>query len=233
MSRFSRFLDKRLGVRFDRNTLGNLVKNVAPAVAFTPAGVLGAGAMGALGESLRSGSNLGDIAKAGLSNAAIGGGAKAGYGALRSLASGGSGGAAASASAPDMGGYRPFGIRDGARMANVAPAAETASAGRGGFSLASAAKGAGRVARSAGSFMKENPEASAMGLRGLGQLATAGAANRREDAELRLLEARAQEIEDAEERRKRQEEQIAAILGPYFQGVMQRGPGRVAANPYG
>jgi hypothetical protein len=69
-------------IRFDKHTLGNLIKNVAPALAFTPLGVLGAGAAGALGEKLRGGST-GSALKSGLSNAAIGGAGKLGAGIFK------------------------------------------------------------------------------------------------------------------------------------------------------
>lgn len=75
MSDLSRFLDKRLGLRFDKHTAGNLLKNAAPALAFTGAGALGAGAAGALGERMRGKTNTADILKAGLGSAAMGGGA--------------------------------------------------------------------------------------------------------------------------------------------------------------
>ena len=87
-------------IRFDKHTLGNLVKNVAPALAFTPLGVLGAGAAGALGEKMRGGST-GSALKAGLSNAALGGAGKlaagAAQGGIMALRSGASLGSTAKA----------------------------------------------------------------------------------------------------------------------------------------
>lgn len=62
-------------VNNNRNFAGNLAKNVAPALSFVPGvGWLGAAAIGALGQGVQKGSNIGDIAKAGLSAGSIGAG---------------------------------------------------------------------------------------------------------------------------------------------------------------
>lgn len=73
---------KFLGIRLDSHTLGNLIKNVSPALAFTPLGLAGAGAAAALGGKLR-GESTGQAIRSGLSNAAIGGGVRLGAGVLK------------------------------------------------------------------------------------------------------------------------------------------------------
>lgn len=70
---------KFLGIRFDKHTLGNALKNVAPALAFTPVGALGAGVAAFAGGKLR-GESTGRALKSGASNALIGGAGKVGKG---------------------------------------------------------------------------------------------------------------------------------------------------------
>ncbi len=67
-------------IRFDKHTLGNLVKNLAPVAGTVVGGPLGlalAGGMGAAGE-LGRGKNIGQAAGAGLSNASLAGLGQAG-----------------------------------------------------------------------------------------------------------------------------------------------------------
>ena len=95
-----------LSTLFDnnRNFVGNATKNLAPLLALTPAGWLGAGLAGAVGQGIRKGSNLGDIVRSGVDAGSVGGslqglagaGAKAGLmggeqGALGTMARQGSG----------------------------------------------------------------------------------------------------------------------------------------------
>ena len=86
------------GIRFDKHTLGNLMKNVSPALAFTPLGPLGAAGLSALGD-LGRGKNLKQAAIGGVENAAIGSGLHAGAGLLSSAIHGGAGAAGSVGSA--------------------------------------------------------------------------------------------------------------------------------------
>lgn len=84
-------------VERNRDSYGNLLKNVAPLAAFTPLGGVGAGAVAALGQGIQHGSNLGDILKSGASGAALGSAAHTGVLGLQSLLSRGGAEAAGSA----------------------------------------------------------------------------------------------------------------------------------------
>lgn len=119
MSILSRFWDH------NRNTIGNVAKDISPLLAFTPLGPLGSAAAGALGQAAIKGSNIGSIAKAGISNGAIGLGAESGVGALRSALSSGVGDAAAAGA--DASGAIPAGVPFDGEAASFVPASAPAA----------------------------------------------------------------------------------------------------------
>lgn len=209
---------KKAGIRIDSHTFGNLLKNVAPALAFTPVGVIGAGIAGAVGGKLR-GESTGQALKSGVSNAAIGGTAKLASGAIRGALAHGAPGALPSA-AP--GGGIP--IPADANLTGAVIPSGTAPIGTGGQGLG--IKGAiGKV----GGFIEKHPTATAMGLQSIGNLATSGTQNRIQGAQASLLE---QEVAEAERRRKNQLE-LAPAYGALGTALGQSIAQPVAPNPYG
>jgi hypothetical protein len=86
-------------IRFDSHTLGNLVKNVSPALAFTPLGLAGTAGASFLGD-LGRGKNVGQAALGAAGNVAIGAGARGVAGHFGVLGQGGAPAAAGVASAP-------------------------------------------------------------------------------------------------------------------------------------
>lgn len=209
---------KKIGVRIDSHTLGNLVKNVSPALAFTPVGVIGAGLAGAVGGKLR-GESTGQALKSGVSNAAIGGTAKLASGAIKGALAHGTPSAVPSV-AP--GGGLP--IPADANLTHAVIPSGTAPIGSGGPGLG--IRGAiGKV----GGFIEKHPTATAMGLQSIGNLATAGTQNRMQSAQATLLE---QEVAEAERRRKNQLE-LAPAFGSLGTALGQSLAQPVATNPYG
>jgi hypothetical protein len=68
----------------NRNFVGNLVKNVAPALALIPGvGIPAAAAVGAAGRAIQKGANIGDIARQGASTAATAAAAQGALGAIK------------------------------------------------------------------------------------------------------------------------------------------------------
>lgn len=259
------WLSKALsGIHFDSHTLGNLAKNVSPLLAFTPLGLPGTAALAALGEAGRGHANLGDMARAGLSNAAIGGGVRGGVGLLRNAiggdaagAAGGSVGSSAEAAgtpsvAPSVSNPLADIESHGIPGVQVTPSAsafaggvnsQVAGAATGGasggladgsFSGLGAASGTGagtnaagsdpsgflrRAVGGVGSFIEKNPTATAMGLQGLGSLATSGARNR-------LANTEADAADYDLQSKKRRDSYLAQYLAQYG------APRAVAPNPY-
>lgn len=224
-------------IRFDRHTLGNLVKNVAP-VAGTllggPAGFALSGLMGAGGELARGG-NAGSAFKSGLSNASLAGLGSAAKSGLSGLLNHGGAEVAqvAQAGAPELAGSSALDalptaipsvgtIGDGAAAA--APLNPIAAA------ATSATKSAPSFLSRAGSFIEKHPTAVGMGLKGLGEVATAPSESRYRNAQTHALEVQTQADED--ERRRRLAMQTA--LGPLAQQLVgQFGQSRpIAPNPY-
>ncbi len=71
------WFSKHFGVRLDSHSLGNLVKNASPALAFTPAGFLGAALTSVAGDALRGKKDIGGVLRGALTNASLGTGAHA------------------------------------------------------------------------------------------------------------------------------------------------------------
>lgn len=170
----------------NRDQVGNLLKNVAPAAFLIPgigpgmaAGIGGLGS--ALGRGIQHGSNLGDILKQGASGAAIAGGGAQGMQALKgafapsSVASGAPSGFGA---APG-GGWQAYG----------AQAAEQPSQGL----AASIGHGIGSAASGLGHFAASNPLATAQGLQGIAQIPQMGSENRLRNAQANQMEQQAGE----------------------------------------
>lgn len=208
-------------VKHNRGFIGNAIKNVSPALAFTPLGILGAGAAGALGRAIQPGAKLGDIVKSGVSNAAIGGGARGGMAALRS------------AFAPSSSAAGTVAATGGVSPASVPGVTSAIPDSALGITTPTTAPAAGGGAlRTIGSFLKDNPNAVAGGLEGLGRLGTMGSENAYRNAETDALRQNTSMNQYELEQKKRQ----AAALEPLLRALMgQMGtntPYTVAPNPY-
>lgn len=232
----SNWFKKHLAVRLDSHTLGNLVKNASPALAFTPAGLLGVAGASALGDVARGKHNVLDIAKGAVGNVAIGTGLHAGVGALRNAASGAgsastsaAGGAVPSATGVPL---SPIQAGAGGVPASVTAARDVVDAlpseGSPFSAFSSAAKGAGKKALS---FVGQHPQASAMALQAAGNLSTSGSENRLRNAEADVLEQKSGETRYDFEKRKAREAALAPIWSALGTSVAG-GYNDVAANPY-
>lgn len=203
-------------LRFDRHTAGNLLKNLSPALAFTPAGALGAGVAAALGERLRGKTDLGSIANAGLSNAAIGGGLHAGYGAIRGALGSGAEAGADAAAEPLDGRALSLASREPGWTYPTADVPRSTSA----VSRLSSTFGdsLGSTARGVGSFVKDNPLAVSTGLQAIGGIADNAEARRNNTFAMNRL-TRQDEIEE-EDRKRRQHsgDEIRRLLGQFYPG---------------
>lgn len=209
MSKLSRWLGKN--VRFDKHTLGNVVKNVSPALAFTPLGALGAGAASVGGDLLRGKRDAGQIAKGALTNAAIGSGAKAGYGALKG-SFGGGGGAGADLAAPNNGFTNTWTPQvDGSEL-DAAPGVFS-RIGSGAGRLASSA---GNVANKVGSFVEKNPNATALGLNAVASVASGNDERRMQDYEMSRQTRMDDEERERQRRRDMAADQIRQIISQQY-----------------
>lgn len=225
-------------VKHNRGFIGNAVKNLSPALAFTPLGILGAGAAGALGRAIQPGAKLGDIVKSGVSNAAIGGGVRGGVSALRSVfapsssaagtlvasgeGAGGAGSASAAGSAPSA---FTSGVDTGSGgwMGDTSLGRHAVDAATGGSS------GLGGFARSVGSFAKDNPNAIAGGFQGLASLGSMGAENDYKRAQTNALNTNTAMSQAELDDRKRR----AELMEPILRALMgNRNAMSVAPNPY-
>lgn len=225
-------------IRFDKHTLGNVAKNVAPALAFTPAGVLGAGLLATAG-GLGRGESLGHAALSGVENAAagaglasaagkfgIGQGARAGFGL---------GGHAAEA-APSIAG--PSALPGVATQGGLGHGfvGEEALDGASGAAPSVPHSLTQRLASSGGkvlSFAEQHPNATSGALQALGGLSGAGSENRARNAQASLLEQQNTESQYDFDQRKRR----AALYAPIFAngGSSDGAPtgySAVGRNPY-
>lgn len=235
-------LADNLDVHIDSHTLGNLAKNLAPAVAFTPLGVLGAGALAAGGEFARGG-NVKSALTSGLENAGIGGGLAAAAGGLGigsgarigfGIGQGAAGGAGAASTA--------------APSASVAPAAgsgfdESAvtglNASSGGLATTGQSVGS-RLAALPGqalSFAEAHPNAAAGTLQGIGAIANRGAQNNLLNAQTAATQAQATDTSDQAALSAYQLQQLKnrdAALQPIFASALNGAGPRpgVRADPY-
>lgn len=205
-----------------RGIIGNLAKNVSPFLALTGVGALGAGALATAGEKIRNPhASFGDLAKAGITNAGIGKGLKSGVGLLRGASSAPAAPGVALPSTPGV--VEPaVGALTPLEGGNIAGAQSALSKG-------------GGALRSAASFAAKNPNATGMALQGIGNLSTAGAENRLQNAQARALERQIGESEyEFAQRRARDlaleplRQALAQQIGTTI-GTPQRAP---AANPY-
>lgn len=187
----------------NRNSIGNAVKNISPALAFVPGlGIAGAFAGGALGRAAQKGTNLGDILKSGASNAAIGGGARSLVNGVQGIANRG-----ASSSA-----FTPSSTIEGGGLPMTPPPITTP------------ARGLSDVARDVGGFAKDN--ATVLGQVGSGVL-NARAGDETNALKTRQLDFEQQQYLDEQQRKKN----LAALLGPLAQQIMSQ-QRTVAPNPY-
>lgn len=225
-------------IRFDSHTLGNLAKNLAPAVAFTPAGMVGAGLLGAVG-GLARGEKVGRALKSGVSNAAIGGGLSAAAGKI-GLGQGARSGAeffhlpgAPSAPTPDtqIGAVPgPSSMASGGGSAVTNGAIQTgASAGLPGATVPG---GQGNAVGRLLGFAEAHPNATAGALQGAGSIIGSTAENRLRNAQADTLEQQAGETRYDFERRKMRDQQLAPVWGALGTGGAQ-GYAGIAKNPYG
>lgn len=201
------------GIRFDKSTFGNLVKNLSPVAGLVggPGGIALAGGLSAVGDKLRGK----DISvKNALTNATLAGG----VGAAKGMLSGGS--SAVGASVPGAG---TDAVAHGGLTLPATPNLTTA---------ATKAVDPRSLATKALSFAKDNPTATAMGLQGLGNVATSGAANRASNAQATLLEQQAEEDAYDFEQRKRRKELFGPDAWSALGTAFGSGLNELSANPY-
>lgn len=218
-------------IKHNRGFIGNAIKNISPALAFTPLGMLGAGAAGALGRAIQPGAKFGDIVKSGVSNAAIGGGARGGVDALRSAFAPSSSAAGSLAATPaGSAGSAGSAVGNGTLVSN-GNGGWVSGAGQTGASGADAGEGfmskLGSGAQAVGRFAKDNPNAIAGGLQGLGAIGSMGSENAMRRAQTNAINTNtAMTQQELDNQKKRQQ-----ALVPLLQALMgqQYAP---AKNPY-
>lgn len=221
----------RLGIRFDKHTLANLTKNLAPVAGVAlggPAGLALAGGLGAVGE-LGRGKNIGQALKAGLSNAAV---ATAGEGVAGHFGFHGVGGLGASAPPP----ITPSAVPAAAPTVNTGGLALPSTPD---LTVASDSpvdpRGfldkVGDTGRGVLDFAEKHPNAASGALQAVGGLASSGSENRLRNAQAASLEQQAGETQyDADQRKRR-----AALYAPIFSSLSDSptaGYANVSANPY-
>lgn len=219
------WLSKALGgIRFDKHTLGNLVKNVSPAAALIggPVGLAAAGGLSALGD-LGRGKNIGEALKGGVKNAALGAGLNAGVGALRGA------------------------LNTGVNSASSAlPSAATDTVARGGLSLPSVpnvttaatkavdprniVERALDVGKGVGKFAMDHDKIAGSVLETGGDLLMGGANRRGFDARTALDEQQLAESRYDFERRKARNAQMAPLWSALGTTIGQGH--KIAPNPY-
>ncbi len=231
-------LGKDLGIRIDSHTLGNVLKNVSPVAALIPgvgplaaAGIAaGASALGDLGRG-KSPGIASALENAGLGYGAssllggLGGAAPAGAPGVQSAAGSVAPGATAGVTPPStvtIGGVSLPAPSAAAMPAGPSWAQSLAGAGSPQGVLSRALSDAGSAAKGLGSFVEKNPTAAAMGLQGIGNLATAGARNR-------LANTQADQAEYDLESQKRRNQYLSQYLNQY--GGLG-GNFTPASNPY-
>lgn len=181
-------------------------------------------AMGSLG-SAASGTALGQK---------LGGNAldKFGGSGLRGLL--GSGTPAAAAPSAYAGTMAPEAVGDAYAGAGVAPPAGVPAATAPLSGVSGAPSAPTSLLGKLGKSVEKNPTAYAMGLQGLGSLATSGAQNRAADAEGRLTSAQADKIEYENKRKAESDETLKELRARLAQQLAQLTGGTgTAATPYG
>lgn len=217
-----------------KGIVGNLLKNVSP---FVPGGALASGLVAAAGEGIRRGgkANLDQLAKAGVSNAALSSGLKIGKGALQNAR-------AAKQAAMTPLPAEPLSIPTGSLVQDTgmghigvggqAGAAFTpANAGlvppSGGGFLSGIGKGAARVGR----FAEAHPTATGMALQGIGNIAGSDSENRLRNAQARRLEQQIGES-DYDFRRRQANETAYDDLWAPIGSAIGTGLSKRSTNPY-
>lgn len=206
------------------------MRNAAP-VAGTlmggPAGLALAGLGSAAGRAVSPGSNIGDILKSGVSGASMAGIGMAGKSALSGLME--RGGAEAGA---ELAGNSLDDLAGGAvPEVGLTPSAPSAMEAIGSAAQSAAPEGGKSFLSRVGSFIEKRPTASAMALKGIGDIASAPSENRYNDARARSLDLETQMQQDEMERRRRLEASLEPIRLMLAQQLnAPRSP--VAPNPY-
>lgn len=207
-------------IRFDKHTLGNLVKNVSPIVGGLvggPAGFAVAGGLSAIGDKAR-GKDI-SISNA-LTNASLAGGASALKGHFMP-------GASPTIGAPGAGATDV--VTHGGLSLPTAPNLTTAATHA--IDPRSFIDKAVDVGGDVLGFAEKHPNTIAAGLNAVGGLSTAGAQNRTANAQADLLEKQAEESEYDFQRRKARDLALAPVWSALGEGV-GGGYAGVAANPY-
>lgn len=235
---FKKWLRGATRIRFDDRTLGNLTKNLATGAGAALGGVPGlalAGIGSAAGQAMLPGSNIGDIAGAGLRGAGTAGALHSGVGALRSIGSSAGAAAPGVANAPVAGastvgtpGMAPLqaGVGGVPSVTALPPTASSGALSRIGGRLKA-------LPRHALDFAKENPTSAALGLQAAGNLATSGTENRLLSAQAAELERRTGESEYESQRRQERERALQPLWSTLGQSL-GRGlrQSTAAPNPY-
>lgn len=204
---------KHLAVRFDSHTLGNLLKNGAPAAGLMggPGGIALAGGLSAVGDLARG-------KKVSVGNAITNASLAAGVGGLKHALT------TPGAPPPVPGG--PTASTNGSWLPGVGQAGQAAPVPPTSF-LDRAGDVGGKVL----SFADKHPTAAAAGLNAVGHLSTAGAQNRIANAQADLLEQQAGETAYDFEQRKLRKQMLAPTWSALSQAAAGN-TGHVAANPY-
>lgn len=229
--------------------MGNLAKNISPALAFTPLGLAGTAGLSALGD-LGRGKNIKQAALGAAGNVAIGAGARGIAGHFGVL---GQGGAAApppsvgSAPAP-TGAIAPSGVPAPAPINSGIPNLTTNTSGTVPHVLPSPAvpdliHGAGQVAPpgeggilnsigKAAGWAGDHDKTSAAVLSGLGNIGTMGAQNRAQNAQAQLLEQQSQQNEYDLNQRKARDLAMEPLRAALYGKLGSLGTSTAAPNPY-
>lgn len=207
------------GIHFDRHTLGNLVKNISPAAGLLggPLGFAAAGGLSALGDL---GRGKKPSIKNALTNATLGSGLHAAKGMLSGGTHAASGAAAAVPPAPVPTGGLP-----------LPPAPTLTSITEKAIDPRNLIQKVGDHAGGVFDWASEHPNAAAGALQGVGNLATAGAQNRTQNAQADMLEKQAEETDYDFQRRKARDAQLAPVWSSLGNTIGNSYAG-VAANPY-
>lgn len=237
---FGRWLKGATRIRFDDRTFSNLARNagtIGGAAIGGPAGLALAAGGSALGRATAKGANFGNIVGAGVRGAGEAGALRLGTGAVRGLLNaGGSSVPSVAGGAGELGETAldrlPTGLTPSIGTTPTAAPNGILDALGGSGGTATRSPGLFRSAlNTTGSFVKNNPTAAAMGLQAAGNLATAGAENRMNDAQADLLEQRRDET--AYDFQKRRERDLAlAPLWSQLGSTFASNNSNIAKNPY-
>lgn len=232
---FGRWLRGATRIRLDGRTAGNLFKNVATiggSVMGGGAGIALAGLGNVAGQGLLPGSNIGDMARAGVRGAGTAALSNAARAGLSGLANRGASGAVDTGlGAVDSGvGAAADVAGAGPSVASAAPEIAPLEAGNIAGAQSTLSR-VGRTASSVGSFAGRNSNSVAAGLQGLGMAMNAPGEARLRDAEIRRMESMTAADEEERARRRRLEESLEPLQLALAQQLnAPRAP--VPSNPY-